>query len=81
MTCLGGNGLGFSASMADRPSERLRIASRQAAEVLTFLAGLVRTGPTTDELDAAAYDECRRRGVYPSTLNYHGYSKSICTSR
>lgn len=48
--------------------------------MLTFLAALVRPGITTDELDSAAYDECARRGVYPSTLNYHGYEKSICTS-
>lgn len=58
----------------------LRRACRHAAEVLTFLAALVRPGITTDELDSAAYDECARRGVYPSTLNYHGYEKSICTS-
>jgi methionyl aminopeptidase len=59
---------------------RLRRAARHAAEVLAFVAGHVRPGITTDELDAAAYDECRRRGVYPSTLNYNGYAKSICTS-
>jgi len=59
---------------------RLRGACRHAAEVLTFLAGLVRPGITTDELDSAAYAECARRRVYPSTLNYHGYEKSICTS-
>ncbi len=59
---------------------RLRVAGRHAAELLVFLAGLVRPGVTTDELDAAAYQECRRRGVFPSTLNYNGYPKSICTS-
>jgi methionyl aminopeptidase len=59
---------------------RLRIAGRHAAELLTFLAGMVRPGVTTDELDAAAYEECLRRGIYPSTLNYNGYTKSICTS-
>jgi methionyl aminopeptidase len=59
---------------------RLRIAGRQAAELLGFVAGLVGPGVTTDELDSAAYEECRRRGVYPSTLNFRGYPKSICTS-
>jgi methionyl aminopeptidase len=59
---------------------RLRRAGRQAAEVLAHLEGLVRPGITTDALDAAAYDECARRGLYPSTLNYNGYTKSICTS-
>ena len=59
---------------------RLRRAGRHAADVLTLVAGLVRSGVTTDELDSAAYEECARRGVYPSTLNYYGYHKSICTS-
>ena len=58
----------------------LRRACRHAAELLAYLAELVAPGVTTDELDEAAYDECARRGVYPSTLNYHGYPKSICTS-
>jgi len=58
----------------------LRRACRHAAELLAYLAELTAPGVTTDELDEAAYDECARRGVYPSTLNYHGYPKSICTS-
>lgn len=58
----------------------LRRACRHAAELLVLLAGLVAPGVTTGELDDAAYRECERRGVYPSTLNYHGYEKSICTS-
>jgi methionyl aminopeptidase len=59
---------------------RLRLASREAAAVLTHVAAKVGPGVTTDELDSAAYEECARRRVYPSTLNFHGYPKSICTS-
>jgi methionyl aminopeptidase len=70
--------------VADRrtPDEiaALRLACRHAAELLVHLARLVAPGVTTDQLDAAAHRECARRGVYPSTLNYHGYPKSICTS-
>jgi methionyl aminopeptidase len=70
--------------VGDRRSEEeiaaLRRACRHATEVLVHVAGLVAPGVTTDELDAAAFRECARRGVYPSTLNYHGYPKSICTS-
>lgn len=60
--------------------EQLRRAGRQAAEVLAAVTALVAPGVTTDELDAAAYEECARRRIYPSTLNYHCYPKSICTS-
>jgi methionyl aminopeptidase len=60
--------------------EAVRNACREAAAVLKHLVPLVTPGITTDTLDAEAYEECRRRRVYPSTLNYHGYTKSICTS-
>jgi methionyl aminopeptidase len=60
--------------------ERIRRTGCQAADVLVHLAGLVRPGVTTDEIDAEAFAECARRGIYPSTLNYFGYPKSICTS-
>ena len=60
--------------------QRLRRAGRHAADVLAAASRLVAPGVTTDAIDAAVYDECTRRGIYPSTLNYHGYPKSVCTS-
>lgn len=60
--------------------EGIRRAGRHAAELLVHLARLVRPGVTTDEIDSEAFAECERRGIYPSTLNYFGYPKSICTS-
>ena len=60
--------------------ERIRRACRAAAEVLLEGAGAVRAGVTTDEIDAVVHDACIARGGYPSTLNYHGYPKSLCTS-
>jgi len=60
--------------------DRLRHAGRVAAEVLLETGAAIRPGITTDELDAVAHDGYVRRGAYPSTLGYHGYRKSICTS-
>ncbi|HEX2849652.1 MAG TPA: type I methionyl aminopeptidase [Acidimicrobiales bacterium] len=60
--------------------ERMRIAGRVAAEVLDEVGAAVRVGSTTDELDLIAHDAYVRRDAYPSTLNYHGYPKTICTS-
>ncbi len=60
--------------------ERMRVAGRIAAEVLAEVGAAVRPGVTTDELDAVAHEAYLARGAYPSTLNYHGYPKSICTS-
>jgi methionyl aminopeptidase len=59
---------------------RMRRAGKAVAEVLQATAAAIRPGITTDELDAIAHEEYLRRGGYPSTLNYHGYPKSICTS-
>ena len=60
--------------------ERMRRACRAAAQVLQVTGAAVRPGVTTDALDALAHAEYIRRGGYPSTLNYHAYPKSICTS-
>jgi methionyl aminopeptidase len=58
----------------------MRVAGRIAAEVLATTGEAVAPGLTTDDLDAVAHDAYIERGACPSTLNYHGYPKSICTS-
>ncbi|HLL05790.1 MAG TPA: type I methionyl aminopeptidase [Myxococcaceae bacterium] len=73
-----------SAPMADIKTpeviERMRRAGKAAAQVLEEVAAAVRPGITTDELDAIAHEAYIKRGGYPSTLNYHGFPKSLCTS-
>ncbi len=59
---------------------RIRKACRAAAEVLAEGGRAVRPGITTDQIDAIVHDAYIARGGYPSTLNYHGYPKSLCTS-
>ena len=60
--------------------ERMRRACRAAREVLDEVSAAVRPGMTTDELDRLAHEGYLKRGGYPSTLNYHGFPKSVCTS-
>ncbi len=60
--------------------EAVRRAGKIAAEVLAVTGAAVAPGVTTDELDAIAHAAYLERGAYPSTLGYHGYPKSICTS-
>jgi methionyl aminopeptidase len=40
----------------------------------------VAPGVTTDELDRIGHEAMVSAGAYPSTLNYRGYPKSLCTS-
>jgi methionyl aminopeptidase len=60
--------------------ERMRRAGRAAAEVLELGAAAIAPGVTTDEIDAIVHQAYIDRGGYPSTLNYRGYPKSLCTS-
>jgi methionyl aminopeptidase len=59
---------------------RMRRACRAAADVLRVCGAAVAPGVTTDEIDAIAHDAYLSHGGYPSTLNYRGYPKSVCTS-
>jgi methionyl aminopeptidase len=59
---------------------RMRTACQAARRVLDRLCTEARPGVTTDELDALCHELCIAEGGYPSTLNYHGFPKSMCTS-
>lgn len=59
---------------------RMRHACTAARAVLEKAKAAVRPGVTTDEIDAITHQAYIDLGGYPSTLNYHGYPKSLCTS-
>ena len=59
---------------------RMRRACRAAAEVLAECGQALRPGLTTDAIDAVCHAAYLARGGYPSTLNYRGFPKSLCTS-
>jgi methionyl aminopeptidase len=60
--------------------EAMRRAGRLTAEGLDLLAEHVKPGVTTEFLDKLAFEFAMDHGGYPATLNYRGYTKSICTS-
>ncbi len=61
--------------------ERMRVAGRLAAEVLTMIAPHVQPGVTTGELDRICHDYIVGvQQAIPAPLNYKGFPKSICTS-
>ena len=60
--------------------ERMRVASRIAAQAREAAAAAIAPGVTTDTLDAVAHEFMLDHGAYPSTLGYRGFPKSCCTS-
>jgi methionyl aminopeptidase len=61
--------------------EKMRIAGRLAADVLTMIEPYVKAGATTDELNQICHDYIvNEQQAIPAPLNYHGFPKSICTS-
>ena len=60
--------------------ERIRVASRIAAQALAEVGMHVAPGVTTDELDRIGHEFLLDHGAYPSTLGYRGFPKSLCTS-
>ena len=60
--------------------DAMRIAGRVAADALIEVGRHVRPGVSSDELDRIGHDFMVDAGAYPSTLNYRGFTKSLCTS-
>jgi methionyl aminopeptidase len=61
--------------------QKIRTASRLAAEALEMIAPYVKIGVTTEELNKICHDYIVDvQQAYPAPLNYRGFPKSICTS-
>jgi methionyl aminopeptidase len=60
--------------------ELMREAGRIAAQALVAVSEAIAPGVTTDELDRVGHEFLLDHHVYPSTLGYKGFPKSLCTS-
>ena len=61
--------------------EKLRVAGKLAADVLTMIEPHVKAGITTDELNTICHEYITEtQDAIPAPLNYHGFPKSVCTS-
>ena len=58
----------------------MRKAGQLAAACLDMLAGHVKPGVTTAQLDRLALEYGKAHGAFPATVFYRGYSHSLCTS-
>ncbi len=60
--------------------EKMREASKIAANALVVAGKAVAPGVTTDELDRIVHEYILDYGAYPSTLGYMDFPKSCCVS-
>ncbi|WFR85304.1 type I methionyl aminopeptidase [Arthrobacter sp. Y-9] len=72
----------FTGSAVKSPEtiERMRIASKIAAQAIVEVGKHIAPGVTTDQLDAVGHEFLLDHGAYPSTLGYRGFPKSLCSS-
>jgi methionyl aminopeptidase len=60
--------------------ERMREACRIAADSLVEVGKIIQPGITTEDINTLVHDFVVSRDAYPSSLNYKGFPKSLCTS-
>lgn len=66
--------------IARRDWDAMRRAGRAAAATLAHVAGRIRAGMTTLEIDALVQAHTRALGGRCSQLGYHGFPAGVCTS-
>jgi len=60
--------------------ERVGAAGKIAAGAIVEASKICVPGTTTDEIDVLVHEYICDHGAYPSTVDYRGYPKSVCTS-
>jgi len=58
----------------------IRASGRLTAEILDMVAGRIRAGITTNDIDSWVHEMTIARGAVPAPLGYRGFPKSVCTS-
>ncbi|WP_104102981.1 type I methionyl aminopeptidase [Arthrobacter sp. 08Y14] len=72
----------FTGSEVKSPEiiEKIRAASKIAAQAIVEVGRHIAPGVTTDELDRIGHEFLLDHHAYPSTLGYRGFPKSLCSS-
>ncbi|MDJ0599634.1 MAG: type I methionyl aminopeptidase, partial [Crocosphaera sp.] len=66
--------------LSKREIEKMRRAGRLAAQLLDYLAPMVKPGVSTLDINDEAEKWTQAHGAVSAPLGYHGFPKSICTS-
>jgi methionyl aminopeptidase len=72
----------FTGSEVKSPEtiDKIRVASRIAAQAIVEVGKHIQPGVTTDQLDRVGHEFLLDHHAYPSTLGYRGFPKSLCSS-
>lgn len=66
--------------LCERDILSIREAGIIAYEIIEECRKIISPGITTDAIDEFVSNECNKRKVYPSLLNYRGFPKSVATN-
>ena len=66
---------------SSREIEIMREVCKMAAKTLHFLGKNLRIGMSTEDINIMCHNYTINRGGIPATLGYHGFPKSLCTSK
>lgn len=66
---------------SSREIELMRQTCKLAANTLKMAGEKIRVGMSTEEINTLVHDYIIAHGAIPSPLNYHGFPKSVCTSK
>jgi methionyl aminopeptidase len=55
-------------------------SGKLAARILKEAVSFTKAGVTTNQINSLVHEMTIKNNAYPSTLNYRGYPKSVCTS-
>ena len=59
----------------------LREVGQLAADTLMKVGRMIEPGITTEDINTFVHEDTLAKGCRPAPLNYHGFPKSVCTSR
>lgn len=65
---------------SDQEIEAMRKSCLATATILDALVDYVKPGISTEDINTFVHNMMMELGAQPSTLNYRGYPKSVCTS-
>lgn len=60
--------------------EMVRASGEIAANAIVEASKIAQPGTTTDQIDVLIHEYICDHGAYPSTVDYRGYTKAVCTS-